>query len=365
MTDELRIKLERIAAYCDSNGFDGVHFGSRANFSWLSCGGNATVERSVQGAVADFIVLKDRRYVVASEIERYRIMDEELGADSGFELVSYPWESTCKERAIAGVTAGRRIASDIGTFGFELRSEELAELRYSLTPQEIERVRLHGKETAQDFENICRALQPGVTAAETAALVAAAALRRGADAPVILIAFDDRLPKYRHPTPKGGVLKKRALVAGCIEKGGLIVSLSRMVSFGEPDDDFKRRYDACAQAYAAAMGSTSTGRRGAEIYSALCSAYTRSGYAEEWLFHHQGGALGYACRDYVVDQHCSAAVQDRQLFSWNPTVRGTKIEDTVLHVAGALETVTRSTSWPYRRDSRISGDISCPDYLVL
>jgi antitoxin VapB len=37
---------------------------------------------------------------------------------------------------------------------------------------------------------------------------------------------------------------------------------------------------------------------------------------------------------------------DRQAFAWNPSVRGGKVEDTVLLQDGAIELLTESTKFP-------------------
>lgn len=362
--NELETKLGRVREYCRENGFDGMHFQTRANFAWLSCGGNATVVRSEEGAAAEFVVLADREYMVASEIERYRIVDEELPAGSRFELVSYPWGEDHRARALGKLCGRLRIASDTGDCGFEELKADVAALRFSLTPEEIDRVRSHAAETARDFEAICRGLEPGTTEAEASARIAAAAMARGADAPVVLIAFDDRFVHYRHPRPTANTLKRRALVAGCIERGGLIVSLSRVVNFGPVEQEYLDRYRACQRVNAAAIAATAEGARGSALFAVIAAAYRDAGYPDEWRFHHQGGALGYACRDYVVDSTCAQEVRDNQLFSWNPTIRGTKVEDTILLSGGVRVNLTAEGSWPYGAVSTGSVSIPCPEILV-
>ena len=188
---EFDIKKERRRQFCKTFGYDGMYLSQRANFAWLSCGGNNTVERCISGGVADFFVTKDRQYVIASEIERYRIMDEELKSEHCFELVSFPWGGNAKDDAIAKLVNGKKIVSDIPYQGMVCKSREIAELRYVLTEEEESRIRLFASESAANLEAICHSISPGMTEYEAAAELMAGSLRIGGDAPVVLVAFDE------------------------------------------------------------------------------------------------------------------------------------------------------------------------------
>ena len=56
MTSELATKVQRLRAFCQAQGYQGVLLRTRPSFSWLSCGGNSTVEHGVEGGVADLLV---------------------------------------------------------------------------------------------------------------------------------------------------------------------------------------------------------------------------------------------------------------------------------------------------------------------
>ena len=63
-------------------------------------------------------------------------------------------------------------------------------------------------------------------------MTAQALVERGADAVVLLVAGQGRLPHHRHPLPTVEPLGRLAMVVVCARRQGLIASLTRFVSFG-------------------------------------------------------------------------------------------------------------------------------------
>jgi Xaa-Pro aminopeptidase len=68
--------------------------------------------------------------------------------------------------------------------------------------------------------------------------------------------------------------------------------------------------------------------------------------AEEWKCHHQGGSIGYTGRDYRCHFQTPDIVQENQAFTWNPSLTGTKSEDTILAAARGMEMITRPILYP-------------------
>ena len=75
-------------------------------------------------------------------------------------------------------------------------------------------------------------------------------------------------------------------------------------------------------------------------------AYAAEGFPDEWHHHHQGGPTGYAPRELRVSTETDARVSLYQAFAWNPTIAGTKSEDTALVTEGGLEILTRTPDLP-------------------
>ena len=117
---------------------------------------------------------------------------------------------------------------------------------------------------------------------------------------------------------------------------------------------------------AALLEATRAGATGAALFEAAADAYSTCGYPGEEQLHHQGGAIGYRARDWVAHPRSDEIVTPAQAFAWNPTVTGTKIEETcVLHEDDRLEIVTASPGWPSIPVDVRGQRVFLPDVYVL
>ena len=71
--------------------------------------------------------------------------------------------------------------------------------------------------------------------------------------------------------------------------------------------------------------------------------------SSKWLLEEQGASLLYLAGARSVTS-CRArqaeVVQPRQAFAWNPTVTGSKIEDTALLIDDRIDVITSTPDWP-------------------
>ena len=75
-------------------------------------------------------------------------------------------------------------------------------------------------------------------------------------------------------------------------------------------------------------------------------AYREKGFPEEWKLHHQGGSIGYTGRDYRTSFETPDIIQENQAFTWNPSITGSKSEDTILATSGGPILLTRPVLFP-------------------
>ena len=122
------------------------------------------------------------------------------------------------------------------------------------------------------------------------------------------------------------------MLATCIQRGGLTVALSRIVAAGRSSDDVKRSDTTHRGGLRPSARRDGSGSDAEANSSAVAqqAPTRRSAFAGEETRHHQGGAIGYRSREWVAHPASEEQVQPRQAFAWNPSITGTKIEDTAL-----------------------------------
>ena len=79
----------------------------------------------------------------------------------------------------------------------------------------------------------------------------------------------------------------------------------------------------------------------------------------------QGGAAGYRTRDWVAHPACTERVQVNQAFAWNPSVTGTKVEETCIALADGVEVLTSTSDWPQIPVQVEGREYLSPDIFVL
>ena len=343
-SQEVEQKLERLRGWLAESGRAGLLIRRRANFAWLTAGGRSHVSTANDAGAAALLVTADRMVVVASNLEARRLAEEEL-AGVPVEVVDFPWQEPDGERRALEAAAGdpSKLAADTDP----TLAAPLAALRARLLPPEIERYQELGRLASAEVERLCCEIDPGETEDDVAALVQVAGARHGARVPVCLVAADGRIATRRHPLPTGATIRQRVMVATCWERGGLVCSITRLVSFAPLDEDLRRRHDAVVRVDAAAAAATRVGRPLRDVFADIVRAYAETGYAEEWRYHHQGGSTGYQPRDTIANPTAGAEVQPNQPFAWNPSIAGTKSEDTLLATPAGPRWITApGPEWP-------------------
>lgn len=351
---EITEKQQRIQAFIEQNSLDGLALNTHNYFAWATAGGSNWVATDNNSGVATLVYLANgQRYAFANNIEIPRLENEELLSTLGFQVISQGWWSSQAEKdaTLWDVVGGKtkKLGTDWNLDGAELVSGKLAPVRFSLTPDEVNRYRQLGADAGEALENVCANLTPGLSEWEIASRLAQAVLERGMLATVNLVATDERIFKYRHPIPTHKKLEKYAMVVLCAKRGGLIASCTRLVHFGSLSEELKRKQEAVLQVDATFNLNTRPGLHISNIFKLAQATYAKTGFADEWQLHHQGGATGYSGRDYFATPSSAEVVQENQAFAWNPSITGVKVEDTVLVSSERVpEVLTHSanSSWP-------------------
>ena len=154
------------------------------------------------------------------------------------------------------------------------------------------------------------------------------------------------------------------MLVASVRRHGLQASATRLVHFGELPAELRDRHNACALVDACFNLETRPGASAGQIFARAMHTYAAAGYPDEWRLHHQGGACGYAGRDYKATPASDEVVLENQAFAWNPSITGTKSEDTVLATSGGPEVLTPAYDWPMV-DTEYHGQVfPRPDILI-
>ena len=368
---ELDVKTERVARLARESNVAGILLATQHNFAWLTGGRSNRVDASRERGNGELLVAADgRRFVLANSIESARVSQEALDGLE-FQLIEYAWTDEradpslsirLAQRALGGDAVGADVVASPSTFV----EPQIARLRAPLIPEEVERYRTLGRETGVIVGSAVRTLEPGMTEKQVAAVVGSSLLAHGIRPVVLLVGADDRIVRYRHPVATDRVWRARLLVACCAERDGLVVALSRMVSATPVNGDLAARTRATAGVFAALLDATRSDATGAQLFETAASAYASAGFPGEERLHHQGGAIGYRAREWVAHPASQDAVRPAQAFAWNPSITGTKVEDTCLvHGDDRLELITTSPEWPAAVHEVRGASIRIPAVLEL
>jgi Xaa-Pro aminopeptidase len=348
--NEIDEKVDRLARLAAARGLGGILLNTQPNFSWLTGGRSNQIDGSRESGGGSLLVsARGERFVVANNIEMPRLLEEALtGLD--FAPCEYVWT---EEQANPGTAIARArqtvcgtIGCDNGLVGGVSLDAEITAARAPLTPAEVERYRRFGRELGAAVGSSCRALVPDLSEIEVAQRVGSAVAGIGARAIVTLVAADDRMGRFRHPVPTVTRWGRQVLVGVCAQRHGLVCALSRIVVSGRVPDALETRTAATARVFASLLASTRAGATGADLFQAAARSYAEAGFPLEETRHHQGGATGYRSRDWIAHPASRDTVQQRQAFAWNPSITGTKIEETTLVTEQGLEVITTSPEWP-------------------
>ncbi len=343
---EISEKERRVREFLHQKGLKALLLKRQANFSWLTAGGLNLVGITTEMGATSLVITEKEKFCLASNIEAPRMSEEEGLDKQGYVLRSFPWHEE-REGAILRELAGEGpVGCDVPFPNTVFLAEEIARLRYSLTPEEVERYRWLGQRASLALEETMMETRPGEKESEVVGRLLRRLWSDRIDAITIMSAADERIARYRHPIPTEKRIEKCLMVSVNARKWGLIVSFTRFVHFGSAPEELRKKYETNVLIDCTFMAHTRPGVPAREVFQQGLKAYQHAGYPEEWRLHHQGGAIGYQGRDYRANFETPDVIAENQAFTWNPSLTGTKSEDTILARSGGLEIITKPFIYP-------------------
>jgi len=354
---------ERLDSYLDDNDLEAVWFARPNSFAWLTGGGDNVVDRSDDVGEAAAGYDGDGVTVVTSNIEAARLRDEQLAAD--VTVQTFQWYDRSLADAVAEVSP-EPAAADFDVPG--MASVDASALRQPLTESQVATYQKLARDVAEAVEAVARGTSAGDTELEVTAELRRELEAQGISVPVALVGSGERAQSYRHYTSTDAELGDYALLSVTAERDGLFTSCSRTVTFDAPDWLEERTHDAMRVEATALAATREVGRDGGtagDVFEAIQAAYATLGWEGEWQNHHQGGAAGYAGREWIATPGHEAPVDLPMAYAWNPTVQGAKSEDLHLVTAEVVEPMSVTGDWPTTEVSAVGYDLSIERHLPL
>jgi Xaa-Pro dipeptidase len=346
VSDEIKKKERRVRELLKSKNLKGLILKRQANFSWMTCGGLNLVGITTEFGATTLLITENSKFLISNVIEAPRMIEEEGLEKQGFIVQSFPWHEDQEVSIVKEIVGEGPLGSDIPFPNAMVLAEEVAKLRYSLTPEEQKRYRWLGKKVSIALEKTMMKTKKGEKESAVVGRLCKELWKDRIDPVTLMSAADDRISNFRHPIPTEKRIEKYLMVSVNARKWGLIVSLTRFVHLGELPKELREKYEANVFIECTMMAHTRPGIPAKEVLQEGIDAYQEKGYPEEWKLHHQGGSIGYTGRDYRVNFKTPDIIQENQAFTWNPSITETKSEDTILATSKGPEMITLPILYP-------------------
>ena len=340
---EVATKLTRLRVLMVTSQVDVVVLNQLPNIAWLTVGASTHINLASDNGPSSLLITMDSAFVVTDRVEAERLEQEEFLPSLGFTLIVEPWEQ--RNTLVTPLITEKRLGQDGFGQGINL-SKELQILRTHLQVQEVERLRSIGSLASAAIAEVMYAIQPGMTEFTIARMLSDRSLALGGYPVVNLVASDERVARYRHPLPTHKTVEHYVMVVLCLRSAGLIAAITRFIHFGPIPTELAAKAQACARIDAKMILGTRVGKSMSDMFTLASQAYHDEGYPTAITEHHQGGSIAYLPREIFAQPGETEVIAERQAFAWNPSIRGTKSEDTIILDASGPEVITHTQNWP-------------------
>ena len=346
LRNEIKEKERRVREFLRSKNLKALLLKRQANFSWMTCGGLNLVGITTEFGATTLLITENSKFLISSVIETPRMIHEEGLEEQGFIVKTFPWHEDQEVSIVKEIVGEGPLGSDIPFSNAMVLAEEAAKLRYSLTPEEQKRYRWLGKKVSIALEKTMMKTKRREKESAVVGRLCKELWKDRIDPVTLMSAADDRISNFRHPIPTEKRIEKFLMVSVNARKWGLIVSLTRFIHFGKLPEELRKKYEDNVFIDCTMMAHTRPGIASKAVLQKGIDAYQEKGYPDEWKLHHQGGSIGYTGRDYRVSFKTPDMIQENQAFTWNPSISGTKSEDTILATSKGPEMITYPILYP-------------------
>src|SRR5262249_32605385 len=209
-----------------------------------------------------------------------------------------------------------------------------------------QRLRELGRTLTLAVEATCRNFDRGEREADVAGHLAHRLIREGVVPVDLRVAGDDRLARYRQPNFKASSILRRATVAVTGRRHGLCASVTRTVSFGPSDREFRADHSLATMVDATCIFFSRPDEVVSEVFRRSKRIYEKYDHPHEWTLDYQGNLVGYSPREVTLRPDSNLILESDMALAWSPSVQAARTADTVVIHARGYEVVTAAQDWP-------------------
>jgi Xaa-Pro aminopeptidase len=362
-TAEIAAKQEQLAELMREEAREGVLLLTPANFAWFTAGAVIRGLTDLDDLPAVFLQNGSYRWVVCCNVDTQRLFDEELDG-LGFQVKEWSWQQG-NARVLADLCQNRRLLCDTTFADCSNGAERLQSIRRVLSPWDQNRLRDVAKQLVHAVEATGRNFQQGESELEVAGQLGHRLIRHGLDPVTIQVAADDRMRTYRRLVPTEAAVERNCVIQATARREGLYATTSRVVSFGEPDEQFRREMEiACRWSGVLVLLSTAD-RSPADVIAAGMPLLERGGFEHEWRLAPIGWGTGYAAQEQLLLPDDSRQhLKSGWAIVWQGSIGAVTCADTMLVTDDGPELAAPPEYWPLKRVHLGERAVDRPDVLV-
>lgn len=359
---EAQIKESRLYHALSELDYDSLIITRRSNFAWLTCGGEAVSSRVSPTSPVYLVITQQRKYAVGYSMDLPWVMETAL-ANLAYDAVMLPTFGKTPEQTVLELARGR-VCADDSFLGVDDINPHIIRLHEPYTPQEMARYRQLAGDCGQIQAELAQWIQPGMTERFILARMWQMYLERGIEGHYMFVGSDDRIKQFRHPVPTDKPVEKVVLLAPGVARWGLLTSTSRLICFGQPSDDLRRRFNAAATIQAALLARTQVGEPLSSLFQLIMDLFEQLGFADERYNHFHGGPVGYWAGYAERMQDPNEVVRPNMAFLYYLTVAGVHCEELMLVDQRNTEIISVDPAWPLLEIAFDGKTLTVPDIYI-
>lgn len=339
---DVELKHDMLRQLLRTQQADAILLQDPVALSWITAGADLT-RSQVDGCQTSIFITDDARLFATNSVDAVQLFEREAFG-LGFQLKQREWHLPHAE-LIADLCRSRRVLSDCGTDGTIPAGRLIQQLRQSLTPLEVDRLRRLSHVLVHAVEVTACGIQPGRTESDVAGEIAHRLLRRTVWPARIQVAADGRNQRYRHWGFGDDAIEQSAVISCTARRWGLHSAVTRTVSLGKASERLLKAHTQAVLMHATGMYFSKAGEPIAEVWARVQRIYEKFGLPDEWRLADQAELLGYRLSEHQVGPASEMQLGNRQVLFWHPSVDQAACGDSVL-TGERVECLTGSSKWP-------------------